>query len=140
MLSRLAGRREIADTTISIPHPYSEQQARQWIAGLLRRSAICQPYKHIQKSGMITAKVAAETHPPYARVECRYDHYKVMVKTSATIGQIPKSTSQKRRPPCSENEMHPGTDTHQNTMAAMTTFAYKRMPTLMFLSEGIAAQ
>jgi RimJ/RimL family protein N-acetyltransferase len=32
-VSRLAGRREIADTTISIPHPYSEQQALQWIAG-----------------------------------------------------------------------------------------------------------
>ena len=32
-LQRLAGRREIADTTISIPHPYSEEQARQWIAG-----------------------------------------------------------------------------------------------------------
>ena len=32
-VSRLAGRREIADTTISIPHPYSEEQARQWIAG-----------------------------------------------------------------------------------------------------------
>jgi RimJ/RimL family protein N-acetyltransferase len=28
-----AGRREIADTTISIPHPYSEQQALHWIAG-----------------------------------------------------------------------------------------------------------
>jgi [ribosomal protein S5]-alanine N-acetyltransferase len=32
-IARLAGRREIADTTISIPHPYSEEQARQWIAG-----------------------------------------------------------------------------------------------------------
>jgi [ribosomal protein S5]-alanine N-acetyltransferase len=32
-LARLAGRREIADTTISIPHPYSEEQARQWITG-----------------------------------------------------------------------------------------------------------
>jgi [ribosomal protein S5]-alanine N-acetyltransferase len=32
-LARLAGRREIADTTISIPHPYSVEQARQWIAG-----------------------------------------------------------------------------------------------------------
>jgi [ribosomal protein S5]-alanine N-acetyltransferase len=32
VLSRLAGRREIADTTISIPHPYSEERARQWIA------------------------------------------------------------------------------------------------------------
>ena len=32
-LACLAGRREIADTTISIPHPYSEQQARQWLAG-----------------------------------------------------------------------------------------------------------
>ncbi len=31
-MSCLAGRREIADTTISIPHPYSEEQARQWIA------------------------------------------------------------------------------------------------------------
>jgi [ribosomal protein S5]-alanine N-acetyltransferase len=32
VVARLAGRREIADTTISIPHPYSEEQARQWIA------------------------------------------------------------------------------------------------------------
>jgi [ribosomal protein S5]-alanine N-acetyltransferase len=30
-VARLAGRREVADTTISIPHPYSEQQARDWI-------------------------------------------------------------------------------------------------------------
>lgn len=30
-VAKLAGRREIADTTISIPHPYSEQQARDWI-------------------------------------------------------------------------------------------------------------
>jgi len=30
-VARLAGRREIADTTISIPHPYSEKQARDWI-------------------------------------------------------------------------------------------------------------
>ena len=28
----LAGRREIADTTISVPHPCSEQQARDWLA------------------------------------------------------------------------------------------------------------
>jgi len=32
VVQQLAGRREIADTTISIPHPYSEQQAREWIA------------------------------------------------------------------------------------------------------------
>lgn len=32
IIARLAGRREIADTTISIPHPYSEEQAREWIA------------------------------------------------------------------------------------------------------------
>jgi RimJ/RimL family protein N-acetyltransferase len=32
VLSCLAGRREIADTTISIPHPYSEEQARHWTA------------------------------------------------------------------------------------------------------------
>lgn len=32
VISKLAGRREIADTTISIPHPYSEEQARKWIA------------------------------------------------------------------------------------------------------------
>ncbi len=31
VIQRLAGRREIADTTISIPHPYFEEQARQWI-------------------------------------------------------------------------------------------------------------
>lgn len=32
-LQRLAGRREIADTTLAIPHPYSEEHARQWITG-----------------------------------------------------------------------------------------------------------
>jgi [ribosomal protein S5]-alanine N-acetyltransferase len=31
-LKQLAGRREIADTTISVPHPYSLKLARQWIA------------------------------------------------------------------------------------------------------------
>jgi len=29
--ARLAGSREIAHTTITIPHPFSENQARQWI-------------------------------------------------------------------------------------------------------------
>ncbi len=33
VIAKLAGRREIADTTTSIPHPYSEEQARAWIAG-----------------------------------------------------------------------------------------------------------
>lgn len=32
VIQRLAGRREIADTTATIPHPYSEQNARDWIA------------------------------------------------------------------------------------------------------------
>lgn len=31
-VSQLAGHREIAHTTISIPHPYSVEQAQQWIA------------------------------------------------------------------------------------------------------------
>lgn len=31
-VARLAGRREIADTALSIPHPYSEQQARDWVS------------------------------------------------------------------------------------------------------------
>lgn len=31
-VARLAGKREIADTTLSIPHPYSEQQAKDWIS------------------------------------------------------------------------------------------------------------
>jgi RimJ/RimL family protein N-acetyltransferase len=39
VLSRLAGRREIADRTISIPHPYSEEQAQKWIAGFADLSA-----------------------------------------------------------------------------------------------------
>ena len=30
-IARLAGRREIADTTLSIPHPYSVEQAQEWI-------------------------------------------------------------------------------------------------------------
>lgn len=32
-VQRLAGAREIADTAISIPHPYSLQAAKAWIAG-----------------------------------------------------------------------------------------------------------
>ena len=31
-IARLAGRREIADTTLAIPHPYSEEQARVWLS------------------------------------------------------------------------------------------------------------
>jgi len=31
-VQRIAGRRELADTTISIPHPLSEGQAREWIS------------------------------------------------------------------------------------------------------------
>jgi len=31
-VAKLAGRREIADTTLSIPHPYSEEQATDWIS------------------------------------------------------------------------------------------------------------
>jgi ribosomal-protein-alanine N-acetyltransferase len=31
VICRLAGRWELADTTISIPHPYSIEQAREWI-------------------------------------------------------------------------------------------------------------
>ena len=32
IIARLAGQREIADTTLSIPHPYSVEQAQEWIA------------------------------------------------------------------------------------------------------------
>ncbi len=31
VVREIAGRREIADTTISIPHPYTEENARNWI-------------------------------------------------------------------------------------------------------------
>lgn len=31
VIARLAGKRAIADTTISIPHPFFEPQARAWI-------------------------------------------------------------------------------------------------------------
>jgi [ribosomal protein S5]-alanine N-acetyltransferase len=37
-VARLAGSREIAHTTISIPHPYSEEQARAWIAARTSQS------------------------------------------------------------------------------------------------------
>jgi len=43
-IARLAGRREIADTTLSIPHPCSEQQAQEWIA---LRAAQGNPAKQI---------------------------------------------------------------------------------------------
>jgi RimJ/RimL family protein N-acetyltransferase len=36
MLAKLAGRREIADTTLSIPHPYSQEQARKWLETQIR--------------------------------------------------------------------------------------------------------
>ncbi|MHC1769402.1 MAG: GNAT family N-acetyltransferase [Verrucomicrobiia bacterium] len=39
VVQHLAGRREIADTTISIPHPYSAQQARDWISGHMEARA-----------------------------------------------------------------------------------------------------
>lgn len=32
-LQRLAGRREIADTMVSVPHPFTQQYAEKWIAG-----------------------------------------------------------------------------------------------------------
>jgi RimJ/RimL family protein N-acetyltransferase len=38
-VARLAGSREIAHTTISIPHPYSEEQARAWIAAHTSQSS-----------------------------------------------------------------------------------------------------
>jgi RimJ/RimL family protein N-acetyltransferase len=34
-LAQLAGRKEIADTTVSIPHPYSPEQAGEWISRLV---------------------------------------------------------------------------------------------------------
>jgi RimJ/RimL family protein N-acetyltransferase len=37
-VARLAGSREIADTTVSVPHPYSEEQARAWIAAVTGKS------------------------------------------------------------------------------------------------------
>jgi len=38
-MSRLAGDRQIAQTTLSIPHPCSEEQARAWIAARTSQSA-----------------------------------------------------------------------------------------------------
>ncbi len=38
-VARLAGSRQIAHTTISIPHPYSEEQARAWIAAHTSQSS-----------------------------------------------------------------------------------------------------
>jgi len=39
-VQRLASRREIADTTISIPHPLSEQQARDWITAMSQAAGL----------------------------------------------------------------------------------------------------
>ncbi len=38
-VAQAAGRREIADTTILIPHPYTEIHARRWIEGLVEAAA-----------------------------------------------------------------------------------------------------
>ena len=38
-LQRLAGRREIADTMISVPHPFTQEYAEKWIASHAEASA-----------------------------------------------------------------------------------------------------
>jgi len=38
-VAKVAGSREIADTTTTIPHPYSEEQARAWIAARTSQSS-----------------------------------------------------------------------------------------------------
>lgn len=39
-VARLAGAREVADTTVTIPHPYSTESALNWIAGLSEQWAV----------------------------------------------------------------------------------------------------
>ena len=43
-IQRLAGEREIADTTMTIPHPYEDGMAEEWIAG---EEAACKQGKSI---------------------------------------------------------------------------------------------
>ena len=52
-IAELAGRREIADTTLAIPHPYSEEHARGWIS---RQAEILREGKEIVFATVAKAK------------------------------------------------------------------------------------
>ncbi len=71
VLARLAGRREIADTTISIPHPYSEAQARTWIAEQSEQFAAGKGVAFaIQWKGMFIGAVGLrDIHPEHRHAE-----------------------------------------------------------------------
>jgi [ribosomal protein S5]-alanine N-acetyltransferase len=68
-LQRLAGCREIADTMISVPHPYSQEDARQWIqrsledhsAGRAWHFAIC-PKPELRLAGAIELRDLDREH------------------------------------------------------------------------------
>ncbi len=72
-VARLAGRREIADTMISIPHPFSEAQARDWIA---RQLSTEEPPPHLilainrrQDPGLIGAVALRDINYEHGQAE-----------------------------------------------------------------------
>jgi RimJ/RimL family protein N-acetyltransferase len=72
-VQRLAGTREVADTTISIPHPYSEQQAWQWIAGLpdlLARGKGVVFALQLKRDGLLTGTIGLrDIDPEHSQAE-----------------------------------------------------------------------
>jgi [ribosomal protein S5]-alanine N-acetyltransferase len=74
-VQRLAGAREVADTTLNIPHPYEDGMAEQWIeshaaafaAGRLVSYAVTD-----QPSGGLLGTVSLHLEPTHARGELGY--------------------------------------------------------------------
>ncbi len=72
-VAELAGRREIADTTTSIPHPYSERCARDWIQGVLqgRREGKEAVFAVVTKTGkeLVGAAGLRDINPEHKQAE-----------------------------------------------------------------------
>lgn len=74
-VQRLAGAREVASTTLSIPHPYEDGMAEQWIeshaprylVGLLVSFAITE-----RASGELAGAIGLALQPEHARAELGY--------------------------------------------------------------------
>ena len=74
-VQHLAGAREIADTTLNVPHPYSDGLAEEWIdshapafaAGCRVACAVTD-----QSSGALLGAVSLGIHPSHARGELGY--------------------------------------------------------------------
>jgi RimJ/RimL family protein N-acetyltransferase len=74
-IAHLAADREIADTTLSIPHPYEEDMAREWIAThaeALRKNEGVSLAVVLGETGELIGAVALRLDPGHGRAELGY--------------------------------------------------------------------